>query len=196
MENFKNPKISLEGEMRIRALKNFARLHDRPYCPGFAGVGPYQSMGWPGDWEGRAMLAHVLHEQTLETKSAFCDELFTWTFSIMNEKGYRGELLDLTDINEQAHSAHNWLLRALLESYLTTGDVRLMEAVKKIICGLYLPLCGHFQNYPKTKEERGFQEGGGRRLLGRPLQRMAAFFGRGLYFHVLGRTDAGSCSDG
>ena len=110
--------VKTEGELRCRVIKNFSRLHDRIYRPGVAEVGECRCAGWPGDWEGRAMLALVLDEETLRTDSAFLKELIDWIYSLFNDEGYRseeGDRLNLSDINEQMHSAQNWLMRAFME---------------------------------------------------------------------------------
>ena len=149
--------VKTEGELRCRVIKNFSRLHDRIYRPGAAGVGECRCAGWPGDWEGRAMLALVLDEETLRTDSAFLKELIDWIYSLFNDEGYRsedGDRLNLSDINEQMHSAQNWLMRAFMEYCRITGEEKYLDTVKGIIRKLYLPILPHLKNYPCSAADR------------------------------------------
>lgn len=149
--------VKTEGELRCRVIKNFSRMHDRIYRPGVAGIGECRCVGWPGDWEGRAMLALVLDEETLHTDSAFLKELISWIYSLLNDEGYRseeGDKLNLSDINEQMHSAQNWLMRAFMEYYRITGEEKYLDTVKGIIKKLYLPILPHLENYPRTAADR------------------------------------------
>lgn len=157
MESIDIGKVTLEGELRCRALKNFARLHDRIYRPGVAGLAPCCCVGWPGDWEGRTMLALVLGEETLHTKAAYLDKLIEWIYQLMNDEGYRSEpndKLDLNDINEQMHSAQNWMMRAFMEYYRITGEKKYLDTVKVMLKKLYLPIKDHLIHYPKSASDR------------------------------------------
>ena len=149
--------VTVEGDLRGRIIQNFARLHDRIYCAGMAGLPPCCSVGWPGDWEGRALLALIHDSDSLRCEAAYLDELISWIRTLMNDEGYRSEpndKLNLSDINEQLHSAHNWLLRALMGCYRRTGDERFRAECETILKKLYLPILPHLMNYPKNAEER------------------------------------------
>ena len=141
--------ITVRGELRARLIKNFSRLHDKIYRSGIAGLPPYCCIGWPGDWEGRAMLALVLDSEALKTDAADLENLVDWIYSLMNDEGYRsepGDKLNLCDINEQMHSAQNWLMRAFMEYYRVTGRAEYLETVKTILEKLYLPIKPHLKN--------------------------------------------------
>jgi len=149
--------VTARGEHRIRMMKHFARMHDKIYRAGYAGLPPYCCIGWPGDWEGRAMLALTLDSEALKSEAETLPALIDWIYSLMNEEGYRSEpndKLNLEDINEQMHSAQNWVLRAFLESYRITGNEAYLDTAKQMIRALYLPVKGHLVNYPRTKEDR------------------------------------------
>ena len=151
--------ITVRGELRARLIKNFSRLHDKIYRSGIAGLPPYCCIGWPGDWEGRAMLALVLDSEALKTDAADLENLVDWIYSLMNDEGYRsepGDKLNLCDINEQMHSAQNWLMRAFMEYYRVTGRAEYLETVKTILEKLYLPIKPHLKNYPRTAEDRSY----------------------------------------
>ena len=149
--------VTVEGELRGRIIQNFGRLHDRIYRAGMAGLPPCCSPGWPGDWEGRALLALIHDSESLHCEAAYIGELIAWIRSLMNDEGYRSEpndKLDLTDINEQMHSSHNWLLRALMACYRRTGDAAFRDEAAAILRNLYLPIRPHLIHYPKTAQER------------------------------------------
>lgn len=149
--------VTVEGDLRGRLIKNFSRLHDPIFRAGMAGLSPCCSVGWPGDWEGRAMLALIHGEEALHTKAAYLPELIEWIYSLMNDEGYRSEpndKLNLEDINEQMHSAQNWLMRAFMAYYRQTGDSKYLDDVKTILRNLYLPIKEHLPNYPRTANDR------------------------------------------
>lgn len=145
-------KTTVEGELRARAIKNFARLHDAPYRPGAVGLRPYCSEGWPGDWEGRALLALSLLSKQLGVQSAFADGIVSWIKSICNAQGYRGEIIDWENINEQFFPSHSWLMRGLLE--YAPDDAEIRGWVGKILDNLYLPMAKYLENYPQREGER------------------------------------------
>ena len=149
--------VTVQGELRTRILKNFSRMHDRIYRAGTAGIPPFCCIGWPGDWEGRAMLALTLDKEVLNTEAPTLEPLINWIYQLMNDEGYRSEpddKLNLADINEQMHSAQNWMLRAFMETYRITGEEKYLDTAKQIIEALYLPVTDHLKNYPRTKEDR------------------------------------------
>lgn len=149
--------VTVEGNLRERTELNFSRMQDNIFGKGKAGLPPYCSVGWPGDWEGRSLLANVLDENILGKKSLIIDDLEEWIYSLMNDEGYRSEpndKLNLEDINEQMHSGQNWLMRAFMEYYLATGNEKYLDTVRVILKKLYLPIKPHLKNYPRTAEDR------------------------------------------
>ena len=152
--------IQVEGDLRARALKSFARHHDAPYLPGAVGKTPYMSQGWPGDWEGRTVLALCLLSELLRAEPAYLDEVVFYIHDECNDKDYRGEKIDLSSINEQQHAAHSWLLRGLVEYYQKTNKPEILAWINNIIDNLYLPVEDHLINYPQTSEDRhSFHQG-------------------------------------
>lgn len=151
--------VHMKGELSARNIKNFARMHDRIYRPGVVATKEAENVGWPGDWEGRTILALTLLAQSIKTTPAYLDEIVVEILDSCNAGGYRGELLDLEAINEQQMSGHGWLLRGLVEYYRWKGDERVLVAIKRIVNNLFLPLAGHFANYPAKQEDREFHQG-------------------------------------
>ncbi len=141
-------------ETAARIIKNMARMHDRVYRPGVAGTKEAESVGWPGDWEGRAVLALSLEAKALKIEPAYLDQLVEWIIKNCNAHGYRGEILDFEAINEQSLAGHSWLLRGLIEYYTWKPNRSVLQTINQIVENLYLPLKGKFANYPRKPEER------------------------------------------
>jgi hypothetical protein len=142
------------GTAAARLFKSLSRLHDWPYRPGIAGTARAQSEGWPGDWEGRALLALALLGRTLKTEPAWLEELAAWIGTHCNEKGYRGAGIEPDAINEQSLAGHGWLLRGLIEYTRWKPDPAAQALVEAIVTALYLPLRGAFDSYPCQPQQR------------------------------------------
>lgn len=117
--------------------------------------------GWPGDWEGRTILALCLHERISKRKAAFLDEILEALDAQWNERGYLKGICAPEAINEQQLSGHNWLLRGLLELYISRNEEKYAERARRIVENLYLPLLGKFPTYPTAREKRGKGGSGG-----------------------------------
>ncbi|MBO5071322.1 MAG: glycoside hydrolase family 127 protein [Roseburia sp.] len=154
MEKCKLEDVIPAGETAARIVKNMGRMHDRIYRPGVAGTSEAENVGWPGDWEGRAVLALSLEARALNMEPAYLDKLVDWIFHNCNEEGYRGDIIDFSSINEQSLAGHSWLLRGLIEYYNWKKDSRVLEKIKQIVQKLYLPTKGKYIYYPKKPDER------------------------------------------
>lgn len=141
-----------EGELAYRILKNYTRLEEKEYRP--ESIFSMDKAGWPGDWEGRTILALVLHSRVTGRKAAFLGAILTRLEEEFNELGYLKEILPEGVVNEQQLSGHNWLLRGLLEYYLWTGDEKAAGWAKRIVENLYLKAAGMYADYPLAPESR------------------------------------------
>ena len=136
-------------ELTERIERNYNRLLE-PYYQ-INEVFSQRGYDWPGDKEGRALLAFVSHYRISGKKIPCMDKMLT-------------KLSEMTDgamffpapvsgvIHEQQLSGHSWLLRGLCEHYLAFGDALSLDAVTKAVEGLYLPLRGKFASYPTARE--------------------------------------------
>lgn len=153
--------LRLGGEAYARAIKNYARLHDVYYRPGVIGRAPLAALpDWPGDWEGRTILALSLYARALHTWPAFLDRIVEDVRCRCNEDGYRGEVVDEAAISEQIYPSHSWLMRGLIEYYRLTGKESVLEWIHELLDKLFLPVYPHLDNYPLTKEDRQREQGG------------------------------------
>lgn len=144
-----------EAELIDRLARNRQRLH-APYYQ-LPEVFQAPDASWPGDKEGRALLAFVSHVkatgQVNPCMEAFLQEMPRHT----NENLYFGP--DAGEvIFEQQLSGHSWLLRGLCEHYEQYRDEFSLRALVAITEGLYLPTVGRYHTYPVDREVK--DEGG------------------------------------
>jgi len=105
------------------------------------------SIGWPGDFEGRVMLALILEAQATHRKPKYLDEMIRLIPEKLNKEGYLGPL-QKDYILEQQLAGHGWFLRALCEYYQWKKDTKVKGYIQKIIQNLALPTRGHHSSYP------------------------------------------------
>ena len=130
-------------ELNERIALNYSRLCDGYYS--FPGV--FVPTGeWPGDKEGRALLAFVSHYR-MTGQTHPCMEKMLSVLGEYTDENYCFPAPVSGVIYEQQLSGHSWLLRGLCEHYLAFGDSFSLEAVKKIVKALYLPLRGKIASY-------------------------------------------------
>ena len=124
--------ITIRGDLCRRIHLNYARLESKHYRPEHI-FGADQS-GWPGDWEGRTILALVKLKAATGREPAYLERILELLPARLNEKGYLGPVYEhvaesaLPVFNEQQLSGHNWLLRGLLEYWLISRS----DAVKSM----------------------------------------------------------------
>ncbi|MHB1453013.1 MAG: glycoside hydrolase family protein [Saccharofermentanales bacterium] len=138
--------ISCTGELAYRANANFTRLEGRKWRADTIHSGDLG--GWPGDWEGRAILALTLLSQSTHRRAAFLDEIMERLPSMLNSQNYFGRLLDTGCIDEQQLSGNSWFLRAMCEYYTWKKDEFSLSVIKDIVRHLILPCKGHYAEYP------------------------------------------------
>lgn len=153
--------ISIDGELKTRALKNYDRLESDIYTP--ENVFPLKhnpvSQGWPGDYEGRIILGLTLEAQATHREPKYLEEIIAAIPKKVNEKGYLGPLMK-DSIWEQQLSGHGWFLRGLCEYYQWKKDPKVKGYINNIIQNLALPTLGHHQSYPIEPSSRNRTSGG------------------------------------
>ena len=159
MIGFSNGRIEAIGELAARITQNAARLSAPCYRP--EAIYTADQSGWPGDWEGRTILALVSLWNALGSKPPYIDLIMENFPENLNEAGYLGPVAKPGElIDEQQLSGHNWLVRGLIEYYLLTSDESIRGMILKIVSNLYIPLKGAYHGYPLGKAARS-SEGGG-----------------------------------
>lgn len=132
---------------------NFKRLNESEYA--LENLFQPESYSWPGDWEGRALLAFLCHYELngnlVPHLHAFFDKIPEKT----NAQGYFGPEFDGVTVNEQQLSGHNWYLRGLLKYAKAFDSQRAMDMAKSTVENLYLPTVDWYSHYPLEREENG-----------------------------------------
>ncbi|MBN1543310.1 glycoside hydrolase family 127 protein [candidate division KSB1 bacterium] len=158
------------GELAVRLQRNFDRLEEEKYQPHKVFLTNEESFYWPGDTEGRTVLALALLAQATQRQPRFLAPILQLFPQKMNRLGYFGDIQDRGGWDEQQLASHGWVLRALCELYRWKGDPALLEMIRRILDHLVLPLRGRVQtSYPLDPRAR--EQGGG--IIGtRRLQRV------------------------
>ncbi len=145
------------AELSERIARSSARLHGsyyqmpdvfQPYCA-----------DWPGDKEGRALLAFVSHYKMTGEQNPCMEALLIEMPKHTNEHLYFDPRQDPV-IHEQQLSGHSWLLRGLCEHYEQFGDEFSLTALRSITEHLYLPTAGRYAGYPVERDKKWLDEGG------------------------------------
>lgn len=138
--------------MTIKNIQlNRQRLQEKEYS--FEHV--FQSAGyeWPGDWEGRALLAFACHYEIDGTVLPCMHAMVEALPEKTNGKLYFGREFDGKVADEQQLSGHNWYLRGLLKYAEDFQSESAMRAAKSTVENLYLPVAGWYGHYPLEREE-------------------------------------------
>ena len=114
---------------------------------------------WPGDKEGRALLAFVSHYKITGRINPCMEELMKALPRYTNEHLYFDPKQDPV-IHEQQLSGHSWFLRGLCEHYEQFGDEFSLTALKSVTEHLYLPTAGRYAGYPVNRDPKHLNEGG------------------------------------
>ena len=94
---------------------NFKRLNDAPYA--LENLFQSEDYDWPGDWEGRALLAFLCHYEINKQAVPHLFDFFEKIPEKINQYHYFGKPFDGIIADEQQLSGHNWYLRGLLKYY-------------------------------------------------------------------------------
>jgi len=139
--------IKIAGDLQKRALRNFDRMESERYRLPKVFVTSRSNYKWPGDIEGRTLLALVLLSRATGREARHLPEIMQQLPKHLNEKGYFGPVYEGV-ADEQQLSSHGWVLRGLCEYYLWKHDRQVLEMVKTMTTSLALPLAGYYKTYP------------------------------------------------
>jgi len=137
-------------ELHQRIRLNFSRLADHAYYQIDKVFSPPE-YDWPGDKEGRALLAFVSHYKISGRRISCMREMLSRMESCLNHRRYLGKVLD-GQISEQQLSGHSWLLRGLCEHHEQFGDAYSLSLLTDITENLFLPTAGKFASYPLNRD--------------------------------------------
>lgn len=129
--------------------KSYKRLNDSEYR--IENVWQPGAYDWPGDWEGRALLAFVSLYNVTGEKIECMDKMLDLLPDHLNSKGYMGKICGNGKMDEQQLSSHSWLLRGLCEYYKAFNDERALKFAKDIVENLFLSGKDLYENYPSNR---------------------------------------------
>ena len=144
--------VTLDGALSTRVKQNMKRLEEEKYWPQNVFLTEEQSGDWPGDTEGRTILALTLDAQASHSTPRYLEEIIRRVPAHLNEKGYMGTIHPVA--HEQQLSGNGWMLRALCEYYLWKKDEGVRQVISSIARNLFLPLSEEFASYPISPEDR------------------------------------------
>jgi len=149
-----------KADLWTRLNRNYARLEEAKYYPQNVYQREKEAEKWPGDTEGRTLLAWILLARATGRPPRYLDEMLAQWPAEINARGYFGKIY--TDgISEQQLSSHGWVLQALAELHRAAGagcqwarhhDARALA--QPIIDHLFLPTSGAYADYPIDPAER------------------------------------------
>lgn len=145
-------RFKIHGEFAYRILKNFTRLQEKEYRPEFMARQADEGYCWPGDWEGRLLLALMLESEIIGIDAIYLNEIIEMLLDKLEIKGYLGEKRNIPEeIDEQQLAGHNWLLRGLMQYNDVYQNDKVESAIHRLVETLYLPIIGKFCKYPLGK---------------------------------------------
>ena len=144
------PDIPYSTEIRARIALNAQRLQDPYYqVPAVFSAPNYD---WPGDKEGRALLAFVSHAKITRDIDPAMPILLAELSVRLGAQGYLGPVQGEI-ISEQQLSGHSWLIRGLCEHYEHFFGEESLTLARGIVENLFLPIKGRFADYQTTRED-------------------------------------------
>lgn len=148
------------ADLWTRLNRNYARLEETKYYPENVFQRAKEHDKWPGDTEGRTLLAWVLLARATGRPPRYlADMLARWPDEV-NERGYFGRIQP-DGISEQQLSSHGWVLQALAElhraaeagcDWAVPHDAQALA--RPIIDHLFLPTAEAYADYSIDPAER------------------------------------------
>ncbi|MGC9451870.1 MAG: hypothetical protein ACP5I4_10520 [Oceanipulchritudo sp.] len=142
------------ADLWTRLNRNYARLEETKYYPQNVFQRAREHERWPGDTEGRTLLAWVLLARATGRPPRHLAEMLALWPAEVNARGYFGKIY-ADGISEQQLSSHGWVLQALAElqraaeaghEWATPHDARALAL--PIIENLFLPTADAYTVYP------------------------------------------------
>lgn len=148
----KNIWNNTKGDIQDRLERSYDRMHSEWYTADKVFVA--DGNNWPGDWEGRTILALTSLGKVLNRQPDQLDQMIENLINHVNAKGYLGVIREKETFDEQQISGHSWLLRGLVDYYVWKNDDRVLLVIKNIVNNLMKPTLGYYAHYPMNPDER------------------------------------------
>ncbi|RUP43874.1 hypothetical protein BC936DRAFT_136611 [Jimgerdemannia flammicorona] len=144
--------ILIKGDLYTRARANFDRLEQQDYRS--AQLFQPLDHDWPGDTEGRTLLALVLLARWAHLELHTLGDLLHELPARMNSEGCFGPPQKPGQVDEQQLSGHTWILRFLVEHYRWKQLPETRAMIERIVDTLVIPASAHFVTYPSAASSR------------------------------------------
>jgi hypothetical protein len=139
--------INLSGKILKMAKLNELRLRDNFYSP--KEIYKDNNEGWPGDWQGRILLALFSHKVIFGQDPKHLKGLLKNIEKYTNSEGYFGEIIDKSNINEQQLAGNSWFLRALRLWYDIDKNEKALQYIQNVLNNLYNNIFDSLNKYPE-----------------------------------------------
>ncbi len=140
-------------DWQMNIEKNFERLSGSNYDINH--VFRASGYGWPGDWEGRALLAFVCHYHISGRRIPCMDEMMDQLQERTNRHMFFGPESDGQIADEQQLSGNSWYLRGLMEYASAFDSGKALEAAASTFENLYERILPLYDRYPLERGEGG-----------------------------------------
>jgi len=165
--------VHVYGELKNRLKLNFDRLEESKYQPSHLFLSMQESGGWPGDTEGRTILALVEDARSTRRQPRYLKEIIRQLPAHLNASGYMGPVIE-RQLNEQQLSGNGWMMRGLAayadwqkelqqiapQYYDAEGVQIALRTLKSTVRSLYLPNLDLYGRYPVSLGKRPKNAGG------------------------------------
>ena len=121
------------GHLSRRLDASWKRFDTSPYLPEQIHRPDYD---WPGDMEGRALLATARLGQINGKTHRLIEHMDRKWSRMVNSRGYFGDVLSSGCADEQQLSSHGWVLRGACKMYDLTGEDRWLSRATAVVEGL------------------------------------------------------------
>ena len=146
--------VRVGGELKERIHRNFDRMEAEHYQPARIFKTNEECGWWPGDTEGRTILALVLDAQATGREPKYLEAILARFPEKVNAHGYFGDIQPDSLVDEQQLSSHGWVFRALSEYYLWKKEEQTLSYLNTMLDNLALRTKGFHDNYPIDPSQR------------------------------------------
>ena len=132
---------------------SFKRLSEEPYQ--IENVFQKGAYSWPGDWEGRALLAFACLYEITGQEIPCMHKMVKQLKEKTNQDLYFGAPFDGQTVDEQQLSGHSWYLRGLVKYAENFKSEVAERAMRSTVSNLYLSLGEWYKKYPLERKGTG-----------------------------------------
>jgi len=134
----------------LNIQKSFERLSEPPYR--LEDVFKPPDYDWPGDYEGRSLLAFCCHYAVSGKKIPCMDALVGGLAGGANAQGFFGAEYGAGPTDEQQLSGCSWYLRGLTAYAELFGDKTAADFARRTVHNLFLPALEFYDDYPVRRD--------------------------------------------